>query len=120
MGVRAIRGAITVKENERDEILQATRRMLEQIVQQNSLKEDDIISAIFTTTRDLNAAFPAEAARQMGWKYPALMCSNEMEVPGSLRKCIRVLLHVNTDMPADKIRHVYLEEARSLRPDLCS
>lgn len=82
------------------------------------MKEDDIISIIFTVTNDLNAAFPAVAARNLGWTSIALMCTNEIDVPGSLKKCIRVLLHVNTDKKNDEIKHIYLNNAKVLRPDL--
>jgi chorismate mutase len=116
--VRAIRGAITVEENNKDLILANTKLLLQKIVEENQICEDDIISIIFSVTRDLNAAFPAAAAREMGWTSIALMCTNEIEVPDSLEKCIRVLIHINTDKSNNDIKHVYLKEARSLRPDL--
>jgi chorismate mutase len=118
MPVRGIRGATTVSRNNRDEILEATREMLATIVEANDLDVEDVASAWFTTTPDLNAEFPAVAARQMGWTMIPLMCSHEMSVPGSLPLCVRVLLHVNTDRGVHDIRHVYLREARRLRPDL--
>ncbi|NLC67897.1 MAG: chorismate mutase [Clostridiaceae bacterium] len=118
MPVRAIRGAITIDNNTADEILGETKNLLKRIVEVNNIGKNDIISVIFTATRDVNAIYPAVAAREMGWTDIALMCTNEMEVPGSLRMCIRVLMHVNTDIPNDKIKHVYLKGAKVLRPDL--
>jgi chorismate mutase len=116
--VRAIRGATTIDNNTADEIIKETRNLLKRIVEDNNIKKDDIISIIFTVTRDVNAVFPAVAAREMGWTDIALMCTNEMEVPGSLKMCIRVLMHVNTDIPNDRIKYVYLKGAKILRPDL--
>jgi len=117
--VRGIRGATTVERNAREEILQATFELLKMIVRENNLISEDIASIIFTVTNDLDAAFPAEAARDLlGWKYIPLLCMNEMNVPGKLDMCIRVLLHVNTELPQQEIRHVYLRKASQLRPDL--
>ncbi|WP_010250147.1 chorismate mutase [Acetivibrio cellulolyticus] len=116
--VRGIRGATTVECNEAVEMLKETEKLLVEIIEKNRLKEDDIISIIFTVTNDLNAAFPAVAARNLGWTSIALMCTNEIDVPGSLKKCIRVLLHVNTDKKNDEIKHIYLNNAKVLRPDL--
>lgn len=118
MAVRGIRGATTASKNTRDEILAATREMLDILVEANNLHPDDVASAYFTTTPDLNAEFPAVAARQMGWTHVPLMCGHEMNVPGSLPMCIRVLLHVNTDLGPHDIHHVYIRGARALRPDL--
>ncbi len=118
MTCRAIRGAITVEENTVAAIKAATRELLEHIIAINGLEIADIASVIFTATPDLDAAYPAVAAREMGWTHTPLLCMQEMAVQGSLPRCIRVLLHWNTDrVPAD-IRHVYLGEARALRPDL--
>ncbi len=115
---RGIRGAITCDENSREAILAATREMLEIMIASNGLRPEDIASAIFTTTPDLNAEFPAVAARELGWLDTALMCGHEMGVPGSLPRCIRVLLHWNTERAQAQVQHVYLGEAMSLRPDL--
>jgi chorismate mutase len=115
---RGIRGATTVERNDREEILAATTELLQLIVERNELQTEDIASAIFTVTDDLDAAFPAVAARAIGWTEVALMCMREIPVPGSLRKCIRVLLHVNTMRSAAQMRHVYLRGAVNLRPDL--
>jgi len=113
--VRAIRGATTSPSNSSEEILAATTEMLDLITKENSLKVDDIISAFFTTTQDLNAEFPPVAARKMGWVNVALMCSHEMKVPGALQKCIRVMVHVNTDKNPTDIVNIYLRDAVNLR-----
>lgn len=118
MLVRGIRGATTVSANTREAILEATKELLTAMLQANEIEVDSIASAFFTATPDLNAEFPALAARQMGWTDVALLCGHEMNVPGSLPMCLRVLLHVNTDKPASQIRHIYLRGARVLRPDI--
>ena len=120
MYCRGIRGATTVQRNEREEILAATTELLELLIQQNELQADDVASAIFTMTDDLDAAFPALAARLMGWTNVPLLCTGEIPVPGSLGKCIRILLHVNTTRSAAEIRHVYLRGAVNLRPEVGS
>jgi chorismate mutase len=117
MHCRGIRGATTAKENTAEAILAATRELLELIVEANDLKTEDVASAIFTTTPDLATAFPARAAREMGWQDVALLDVQEMLVPGSLERCIRVLIHWNTRKSAAEIRHVYLKGAQALRPD---
>ncbi|HEU4322533.1 MAG TPA: chorismate mutase [Roseiflexaceae bacterium] len=117
MYCRGIRGATTADANTREAILQATREMLEQIIAANGLCVDDIASAIFSTTADLDAEFPAVAARQLGWLDTALFCTHEMQVPGSLPRCIRVLIHWNTTRRADEVVHVYIQGARGLRPE---
>ena len=113
--VQAIRGATTSPSNSSEEILAATAEMLDFIIKENSLKVDDIISAFFTTTQDLNAEFPPVAARKIGWVNVALMCSHEMKVPGALPKCIRVMVHVNTDKNPTDIVNIYLRDAVNLR-----
>ncbi len=119
MSVRGIRGATVAAENTPEAILAATRELLAAIVEANpGLAPEDIASAVFTVTADLDAAFPAQAARQLGWQHVPLMCAREIPVPGSLPRCIRVLLHWNTDRPQAAIRPVYLRAAASLRPDL--
>ncbi|MCS7296584.1 MAG: chorismate mutase [Chloroflexota bacterium] len=118
MPVRGIRGATTVPQNTREAIIEATRELLQLMVEANGIAPEDIASAWFTTTPDLNAEFPAVAARQLGWTFVPLMCSHEIDVPGSLRMCLRILLHVNTEKSPHEIRHVYLRGARVLRPDL--
>ena len=120
MYCRGIRGATTVERNEREEIVMATTELLLLMVRKNELHVEDIASAIFTVTGDLDAEFPAAAARQLGWDEVALMCMREIPVPNSLGKCIRVLLHVNTTRTASEIRHVYIREAVALRPGLAA
>jgi chorismate mutase len=117
MPCRGVRGATTAENNSGEEILKATRQLLALMIRQNGIREEDVASAIFSTTEDLDAEFPALAARQLGWLDVALMCVHELDVPGSLRRCIRVLLHWNTDKPADQVVHVYIKEAAALRPD---
>ena len=116
---RGVRGATTVAENTRDEILSAARQLLALMVRRNGIDSKDVASAIFTTSPDLDAEFPALAARQLGWLEVPLLCGHEMSIPGSLPRCIRVLLHWNTDLPQSAIQHVYIRDAAKLRPDLC-
>lgn len=122
MPYRGIRGAITVEHNNAEEILDATRSLLRGIVEKNALTAEniarDLVSVIFTATQDLDAVYPAVAARDMGWTNVPLLCMQEMEVAGSLRKCIRVLVHWNTEREQSEMQHVYMEKARLLRPDL--
>ena len=117
MVCRGVRGAITVHNNDAEEILSATRELLQAVVSANNMQIDDIASVYFTTTTDLNTTYPALAARQLGWVDAALMCSHEMDVPGSLPRCIRVMIHWNTTRTPKEIAHVYMRDARSLRPD---
>jgi len=118
MAVRGIRGAITASENEPAAIVAATTRLLREIVARNGVRVDDIGAIFFTTTPDLTAEFPAAAARELGWQEVPLLCGHEMSVPGRLGKCVRVMMLVNVDVAQTKIRHVYLDGATSLRPDL--
>lgn len=118
MMMRGIRGATTVTEDSVEEIMQATRELLQIMQQENAFVIDDVASALFTVTSDLRAVFPATAARSIGWEKVPLLCFQEIEVPGSLRLCIRVLVHVNTEKSQQEIKHIYLKEARSLRQDL--
>lgn len=117
MMCRGVRGAITVSSNQEDEILTATRELLAALVSANGIEVDDIASIYFTTTTDLDSTYPAYAARQLGWFDMALLCGHEMAVPGGLVRCIRVLIHWNTTKTAKEISHVYLRDARTLRPD---
>jgi chorismate mutase len=117
MPCRGIRGATTCEENTSESILKATRELLALMIRRNDLMPEDVASALFSTTEDLDAEFPALAARQLGWIDVALMCIHEVDVPGSIRHCIRILLHWNTEKTADQIVHVYIKEAASLRPD---
>jgi chorismate mutase len=119
MPTRGIRGATTVTADEPELILEATRELLEEILAENdSMKPEDVGSAIFTVTDDLASTFPAQAARQMGWGLVPMLCAREIPVPNSLPRVIRVLVHWNTDISQNKITHVYLREAVKLRPDL--
>ena len=113
--VRGIRGATTADGNTREAILEATTELLERLTEANELETDDIAAAMFTTTVDLNAEFPALAARKMGWEYVALLDSHEMRVPDALTQCIRVLLLVNTDKAPQELTNVYLRGATNLR-----
>ena len=115
---RGVRGATTVESNTRDEILTATRQLVALMIRQNDIRAEDVSCALFTTTPDLDAEFPALAARQLGWLDVPLMCSHEIAVPGALEKCVRVMVHWNTDLPQNAIQHVYIKEAKHLRPDL--
>ncbi len=117
MYCRGIRGATTVENNDREEILVATTELLRLMVLENNVLVEDIASASFTLTDDLNAVFPAQAARQIGWKEVPLICMREIPVPNSLGKCIRVLLLVNTTRSASEIQHIYVRKAVSLRPE---
>jgi len=117
MPCRGVRGATTSDANTSEEILTATRQLLALMIRQNGIRHEDVASAIFTTTEDLDAEFPALAARQLGWLDVALMCTHELDVPESLRRCIRILLHWNTDKSSHQIVHVYIKDAARLRPD---
>jgi chorismate mutase len=118
MNCRGIRGAISVDANTTEAIIAATRELLEQIVAANDLRPDDISGVIFTATPDLDAAYPARAAREMGWAHVPLSCMQEMSVVNGLSRCIRVIIFWNTDRPVEEIRHIYLGAAQVLRPDL--
>lgn len=121
MTVRGVRGATTVKEDRADLILEATQELLAAILKENpSMQSTDIASAIFSLTVDLNSIFPAQAARQMGWDEVPLFCTQEIPVPNSLPRCIRVLILWNTEISQGSIKHVYLREAVRLRPDFAS
>ncbi len=118
MPCRGVRGATTADANNSESILKATRELLALMIRRNGIEADDVASAIFTTTPDLDAEFPALAARQLHWSSVALMCLHELGVPDSLERCIRILIHWNTDKPAGEIQHIYIKGAVNLRPDL--
>jgi len=120
MPVRGIRGATTVPNNERESIIEAAKELLRTMIEANDIQAEDVASAWFTTTPDLNAEFPAVGARQLGWTFVPLMCGHEMSVPGSLPMCLRILLHVNTEKSIHDVHHVYIRGASALRPDLSS
>jgi chorismate mutase len=118
--VRGIRGATTVSEDTAAAILEATEELVREIVADNGIRPEDVASALFTVTPDLHAEFPAAAARRMGWTMVPLLNFTEIGVPGRLERCIRVLVHVNTERGQNEMVHVYLREAVTLRPDLVS
>lgn len=119
--VRGIRGATTVEADDPELILDATRELLEEMLEANDITSfEPIASIFFTTTQDLRSTFPAEAARALGMTRVPLLCNQEIPVPGRLPRCIRVMLQINTQRSQDDIRHIYLREARRLRPDLTS
>ena len=115
MAVRGVRGATTVEANTKEAILAATRELLQLMVEKNDIAMEDIAYAYFTTTRDLNAEFPAVAARQLGFNHPALLCGHELPVPGSLPMCLRILLLINSERRQDEIVNVYTKGASNLR-----
>ena len=117
MVCRGVRGATTVEHNDRGEILAATKELLDLMISANRIRTEDVCSAIFTTTPDLNAEFPALAARALGWYDAALLCGHEMAVPGALEGCIRVLVNWNTPLSQKQIKHIYIRDAKNLRPD---
>ena len=118
MWCRGIRGAITASENSKESIISACKELLQKMFELNEVEIGDIACIWFTTTQDLNEAFPAAAARDMGWINTALLCGHEMNVPNSLSNCIRVMMLVNTNKASKDIKHVYLKGAKTLRPDL--
>ncbi|MBL8133684.1 MAG: chorismate mutase [Anaerolineae bacterium] len=118
MSFRGVRGAITIDEDSVEAILSATRELLTALIEANGIREEDVASAIFTTTPDLTAIYPARAARDLGWTQVALIGCQEMQVPGGLPRCIRVLIHWNTPKSNHELKHVFLRDAVHLRPDL--
>lgn len=116
--VRGVRGAISVEGNTSRELIDATKELLLTLIGENELNTEDLASIFFTVTPDLNADFPATAARELGWTYVPLLCAREIDVPNGPARLIRVLVHVNTFKSQREIRHVYLKEAANLRPDL--
>lgn len=115
---RGVRGATTVTANSREAILTATRQMLALMMRRNNMAVTDVASAVFTVTKDVNAEFPALAARQLGWLEVPLLCGYEIDVPNSLPMCVRVLVHWNTSKKQNEVQHVYIHDAIRLRPDL--
>ncbi len=118
MPCRGVRGATTVETNDREQILRATRELLALMIRRNDIAKEEVASAIFTVTRDLDAEFPALAARQIGWLEVPLLCGYEVSVAGSLPRCIRILMHWNTDKTQCEVHHIYVRDAVRLRPDL--
>lgn len=115
---RGVRGAITVEANTAEAIWEGTKELLQALIVANGIEEDDVASVIFTTTPDLNAAYPAKAARDLGWRQTALMGMQEMDVPDGIQRCIRILIHWNTTKSVGELQHVFLRDAVRLRPDL--
>ena len=113
--IRGIRGATTADSNTREAILEATKELLDSLIEANDINLDDVAAAIFTTTQDLNAEFPAVAARQMGWKHVALMCGHEMAVPDAQSQCVRTLILINTDKTPQELSNIYLKGATNLK-----
>ncbi|MDY6968216.1 MAG: chorismate mutase [Spirochaetota bacterium] len=118
MALRGVRGAITVDSNTKEEIVNRTKELLNMLAKKNDIHLDDIASIIFSVTEDLNAEFPAVAARKIGWVFTPLFCTREINVPGSLQGCIRVLMHINSNIEQKDIVNVFLRDAKKLRPDL--
>ncbi|MGH2748147.1 MAG: chorismate mutase [Actinomycetota bacterium] len=116
--IRAVRGAITVGADDRDEIVAATAELLREVLVRNDATPDDVVSVIFTATPDLTAAFPAAAARELGMEDVPLLCASEIPVEGALPRCVRVMMHLITPRPRGELQHVYLGGARELRADL--
>jgi chorismate mutase len=118
MMFRGVRGATTAGSDTADAILAATSELLQAMIDANGIEEDDVASVVFTTTPDLTAVYPAKAARDLGWRRTALLGCQEMDVPGGLARCIRILIHWNTTRTLDEIQHIFLRDAVRLRPDL--
>ena len=116
--MRAVRGATTVERDDADLVVSATRELLTALAERNAIVHDQVISAIFTVTPDITSEFPARAARELGWVDVPLLCAMEIPTPRGLAHCIRVLLHIETELPRSALRHVYLRDAKELRPDL--
>ena len=119
MQCRGVRGATTVEENSREAILRGARQLLALMIRRNGIEAEDVASAIFSVTPDLDAEFPALAARQLGWLDVPLLCTNEIPVRDSLPRCVRILINWNTCKSQKSIAHIYIKEAIQLRPDLC-
>lgn len=118
MRCRGIKGATTSPDNSEEAILAATRELLNALISVNAVQTDDIAAVFFTSTIDLNSVFPARAARELGLDGVPLLCAQEIEVPRALARCLRVVLLVNTEKGPSQLRHLYLREARELRPEL--
>jgi len=117
--MRGFRGATTVTENNENEIMTETKKLVVKMVDKNNIQPEDVSHILFSVTDDLNAGFPAKVARQMpGWTHVPVMCMKEINVPNSLEKCIRVMMVANTNFQQDEVQHVFLNEAIQLRPDL--
>jgi len=116
--VRALRGATTLESDEREHLLERTQELIAELFERNGLREDDLISIVFTATDDISSAFPAEAARIAGITHVPLLCARELEIEGGIERCIRLLVHAYTDRAVRELRHPYLHGAEQLRTDL--
>lgn len=116
--VRALRGATTVDVDEKEHLFERVITLFEAMFAANTIPHEDIVSVVITATDDIHSAFPAEAARKFGLGDVPLLCARELDVVGGTPRCVRVLLHLNTDLPRSALHHVYLEGARNLRDDL--
>ena len=118
MAVRAVRGAVQISGNDRDEILAGTTELVTEVMSRNELSTDDVISVLFTATPDLTAEFPALAARKLGFQEVPLLCASELDVPGAMPRVVRLMMHVETTKPRSALQHVYLRGAAALRLDI--
>jgi chorismate mutase len=118
MMFRGVRGATIAHENTREAIMNATEELLRRLIEVNGIDEEQVASVIFTSTPDLTAAFPAAAARHIGWTRVALLGAQEIDTPEGMKRCIRVLIHWNTERPLNDVRHVYMRGTETMRPDL--
>jgi chorismate mutase len=118
VSVRAVRGAVQVASDDRAEILEATTELVTEVMARNALPTDDVISVLFTATRDLTAEFPALAARKLGFQEVPLLCAAEISVPGAMPRVVRLMMHIETDKPRSQVQHVYLRGAAALRLDI--
>ena len=118
MAVRAVRGAVQISGNDRDEILAGTTELVTEVMSRNALSTEDVISVLFTATPDLTAEFPALAARKLGFQEVPLLCASEIDVPGAMPRVVRLMMHVETSKPRSALQHVYLRGAAALRLDI--
>ena len=118
MAVRAVRGAVQISGNDRDEILAGTTELVTEVMSRNELSTDEVISVLFTATPDLTAEFPALAARKLGFQEVPLLCASEIDVPGAMPRVVRLMMHVETTKPRSALQHVYLRGAAALRLDI--
>lgn len=117
--IRGVRGAITVNQNNEEEIVAAAERLFREAISANNITPNDVASIFISATEDVNASFPAKALRNIdGWTYVPVMCMKELSVPKSLKMCIRFMIHINTELAQEDIKHIYLEGAKQLRPEL--
>ena len=116
--VRAVRGATTVDVDTRQQVIERTKELVREVVTRNAVDPEDLISILFTATDDISSAFPAEAAREAGFTRVPLMCARELDIVDGIERCIRVMVHIHTELGAEDLRHPYLHGARQLRTDL--